>query len=130
MKKLNQTNGLFIGMLAFLSISVFSFLIGCDGQSENKSEPQDTQVKEQTATKTYYYTCPMDDHKNVASKTPGNCPECGMKLVAAQETMADSADYFGCPMLEHSHIRHETAGKCEECGMDLKPMRLKSKETM
>jgi len=117
-------------LVTFLGISIFLVLIACNGQSENRTEKQGTQAKQQAAVKTYYYTCPMEAHSHVASKSAGNCPECGMKLVAAQETMADSADYFGCPMPEHSHIRHETAGKCEECGMDLKPMRLKGEEMM
>jgi hypothetical protein len=105
-------------------MSTFFVLIACNGQSEKKAEDQETHVKESTAEKTYYYTCPMEDHKHIASNTPGDCSECGMKLVAAAETESDSAEYYGCPMPSHSHIRHEKAGKCEECNMDLKPMRL------
>jgi hypothetical protein len=114
-------------ILSFLGIGVLLVLIACNGQSEKKSEQQDTDVKESTVEKTYYYTCQMKEHKHIHSDTPGDCPECGMKLVAANETKADSADYYGCPMPEHSHIRHEKAGKCEECNMDLKPMHLVSK---
>lgn len=71
-----------------------------------------------------YYTCPMESHKHVHATEPGDCPECGMKLVAAVETTADEADYFGCPMPSHSHVRADSAGSCPECGMDLKPMKL------
>ena len=28
------------------------------------------------------YTCPMKEHADVVSDKPGNCPKCGMKLVA------------------------------------------------
>ena len=110
--------------LAILSIGVFMVLIACNGQSEKKSEHQDMDVKEAVAAKIYYHTCPMDEHKHVASAKPGDCSECGMKLVAATEVSADSAGYFGCPMSQHSHIRHDKAGKCEECNMKLKPMQL------
>jgi hypothetical protein len=27
------------------------------------------------------YTCPMQEHSDVVSDKPGNCPKCGMKLV-------------------------------------------------
>lgn len=63
-----------------------------------KSDHQDKHVKETTIEKTYYYTCPMEDHKHIASATPGDCSECGMKLVAAVEAKPDSVDYYGCPM--------------------------------
>jgi hypothetical protein len=114
-------------ILTVLSISAFFVLIACNGQSENKSELQDTHVKESTAEKIYYYTCPMDQHKHIAANEPGDCSECGMKLVAATETEPDNAEYYGCPMPSHSQIRHEKAGKCEECNMDLKPMQLVTK---
>ena len=72
----------------------------------------------------------MDQHKHISSDKPGDCSECGMKLVAANETSKDSAEYYGCPMPSHSHIRHDEPGKCEECNMELVPMRLKTEEKM
>jgi hypothetical protein len=113
-------------IVIILSISSILILIACNGQSEKKAEHQETHEKETVAAKTYYYTCPMEAHKHIASSAPGDCSECGMKLVASTEVQADSADYFGCPMSQHSHIRHEKAGKCEECSMALKPMKLSS----
>jgi len=74
--------------------------------------------------KLIYYTCPMPAHKNVHSDQPGNCPECGMKLVEAVVTDSANAQYWGCPMPSHSHVRMEKAGDCPECGMKLKPMKL------
>ncbi|RMF06785.1 MAG: hypothetical protein D6762_08800 [Candidatus Neomarinimicrobiota bacterium] len=73
---------------------------------------------------TGYYTCPMESHKHVRSDQPGNCPECGMKLVKVVETTPEEADFWGCPMPEHSHIRADQPGKCPECGMKLKPMKM------
>lgn len=113
--------------LSFLGIGVLLVLIACNGQNEKKSDHQDKLAKESTVEKTYYYTCPMDDHKHIHSDKPGDCSECGMTLVAAVETAPDSADYYGCPMSAHSHIRHENPGKCEECNMALKPMKLSLK---
>lgn len=115
-------------ILTFLSISALFVLIACNGQSENKSEQQDKHAKESTVEKTYYYTCPMVQHKHIASTTPGDCSECGMKLVAAVEATPDSADYYGCSMPEHSNVRYKEPGKCEECNMELVPMRLKTEE--
>jgi ABC-type Fe3+-hydroxamate transport system substrate-binding protein len=113
--------------LSILSISAALIFIACSGQSEQKSEHPEANKEETVAAKTYYYTCPMEAHKHIASDKPGDCSECGMKLVAATEVQADSAEYFGCPMPQHSHIRHDKAGKCEECNMDLKSMRLVKK---
>lgn len=71
-----------------------------------------------------YYTCPMPNHKAVHSDQPGECPECGMKLVEAVVTDTTDMQFWGCPMPSHSHVRLDKAGDCPECGMKLKPMRL------
>ena len=117
-------------VLSFLGIGVLLVLIACNGQGEKKSEHQDKPVKESIAEKTYYYTCPMEQHKHISSNKPGDCPECGMHLVAAVEATPDSADYYGCSMQEHSYIRAEKPGDCPECNMKLVPMRLKNEEKM
>jgi ssDNA-binding Zn-finger/Zn-ribbon topoisomerase 1 len=72
----------------------------------------------------------MDEHKNIHSDKPGDCPECGMQLVAVVETTPDSAEYYGCPMPDHSHIRYEKPGNCPECNMKLVPMRKKNEDKM
>lgn len=114
----------------FVGIGVFLVLIACKGQEESKSEQPKVNVKESTAEKIYYYTCPMEAHKNVVSDKPGKCPECGMKLAAVVEAQPDSADFFGCPMPEHSHVRAEKPGNCPECNMKLVPMRKKTEMKM
>jgi hypothetical protein len=89
--------------------------------------PEHKEGKQTMSEKIYYYTCPMGEHKHVGSDKPGDCSECGMKLVAAMPADSANAEYYGCPMYQHSHIRHKEPGKCEECGMDLKAMKLTSK---
>ncbi len=91
------------------------------GQDHSKTESAHKMAEEQLV----YYTCPMESHKHVHSQEPGNCPECGMKMVQAVMTDTKSAEYYGCPMPSHSHVRSENPGNCNECGMVLKPMRLK-----
>ena len=113
-------------LISFMSIGLFLTLIACGSQKEANTEKENVQVQKSKAEKIYYYTCPMDEHKNVALNEPGNCPECGMKLVAAVAAEPDSIDYYGCPMPEHSHIRQNKPGVCPECNMKLKPMRLES----
>jgi rubrerythrin len=93
---------------------------------ENKPmKMQKTMDKEKGEEVTAYYTCSMESHKHIYSTEPGECPECGMKLVKAVLTDEKEADYYGCPMPNHSFIRSEKPGKCPECGMELKPMKLK-----
>ncbi|MCA9521417.1 MAG: efflux RND transporter periplasmic adaptor subunit, partial [Myxococcales bacterium] len=62
-----------------------------------------------------YYTCPMPEHAHVRSKTPGSCPECGMKLVPVFKTKP----IYTCPMREHWHIQSDRPGRCPLCGMEL-----------
>ena len=63
------------------------------------------------------YTCPM--HAEVVSEGPGNCPECGMKLLAVEAS-------YTCPM--HPEVISSEAGHCPECGMKLLPSQLVTEE--
>jgi hypothetical protein len=59
------------------------------------------------------YTCPM--HPEVVSDKPGNCPKCGMTLVAKKFSIP--AVYYTCSM--HPEVISDKPGKCPKCGMDL-----------
>jgi Cu+-exporting ATPase len=59
------------------------------------------------------YTCPM--HPEVESDRPGDCPKCGMALVAAVPAVQ-----YTCPM--HPEIVRSGPGDCPICGMALVPM--------
>ena len=84
------------------------------------------------------YTCPM--HPQVRRDAPGDCPECGMKLVPEAEAAGqDHQDHeapggaaggaydtvpagwsgavYTCPM--HPEVRQTEPGSCPICGMGL-----------
>jgi len=69
------------------------------------------------------YTCLMDEHSHILQVGPGDCPECGMKLVQVGQT---GRKVYTCPMEEHHHVLSNQPGKCPECGMDLVPLNSKS----
>jgi len=65
------------------------------------------------------YTCPMDEHSDILQVGPGDCPECGMKLVPITKT---GRKVYTCPMEEHHYILSDKPGKCPECEMELVPL--------
>ena len=94
-------------------------------QQNDLMETEQVEAGEGLVEEVIYYTCPMEEHSHIHSSEAGECPECGMALVAAVETTEENAEFYGCPMEEHSHVRSSEPGRCPECGMFLKPMRLK-----
>ncbi len=56
------------------------------------------------------YTCPM--HPEIVRAEEGNCPECGMKLIAIAATLT-----YTCPM--HPDVVSADEGRCPQCGMKL-----------
>ncbi len=83
-----------------------------------------------------HYTCPM--HPEIMQDKPGDCPKCGMTLVAMKmgddeksshgiaepNVVATDAEHllqkYTCPM--HPHIMKDAPGKCPLCGMKLEPV--------
>lgn len=63
------------------------------------------------------YTCPM--HDSIASKMPGNCPVCGMKLTASkkEEMKMQQTKRYTCPV--HTEVTSNHPGKCPKCGKAL-----------
>lgn len=60
------------------------FAVSCSGGSSSAHKQSEMQnVKTVT-----YYTCTM--HPEVHLDKPGDCPKCGMKLVKAEDTKADT----------------------------------------
>jgi len=76
-----------------------------DGDSTAKVSPDDV-----------VYTCPMPAHYHVLQYGPGECPECGMKLVPVSETKNENV--YVCPMTE-DHVVSSEPGTCPKCGMKL-----------
>jgi FtsP/CotA-like multicopper oxidase with cupredoxin domain len=62
------------------------------------------------------YVCPM--HPEVVTEEPGNCPKCGMKLLAQAATQIT----YICPM--HPEVTSDKADRCPKCGMKLVPEHL------
>jgi hypothetical protein len=119
--------------LFFVLLMCGILVIGCNSKKNAQHDEEvieDHKSEVAVSKQVYYYTCPMDSHKHVHSNLPGNCSECSMNLVAAEEATADSAQFYGCPMESHSNVRTNRPGDCEECGMELKPMKLKSNMDM
>lgn len=70
-----------------------------------------------------YYTCPMESHAFVKVNHPGDCPECGMKLVKKSVTYDSTKTWYTCPMPEHHYVVEDHTGKCPVCEMTLVPIK-------
>jgi Cu(I)/Ag(I) efflux system membrane fusion protein/cobalt-zinc-cadmium efflux system membrane fusion protein len=72
-------------------------------EAEMKQMKMDEKEKAESASGVF--TCPMDSHSHIVQMGPGKCPECGMKLVPAEETSGRTV--FVCPMPEDSVVSAE-----------------------
>ena len=68
-----------------------------------------------SGTGTFY--CPMQCEGDKTYSKPGDCPVCGMDLVAEQNSSQAPAGEWTCPM--HPEIVRDSPGSCPICGMDL-----------
>lgn len=67
------------------------------------------------------YYCPMHCEGDKTYPKPGDCPVCGMDLVAEQALLpAASQQQWTCPM--HPEVVQDQPGACPICGMDLVPL--------
>ena len=83
-----------------------------DSQDMSKHDEEESQLEETSG----IFTCPMDSHSHIVQYGPGECPECGMNLVPAEETFGRTA--FICPMPQDSVVS-AAPGRCPKCGMNL-----------
>lgn len=72
---------------------------------------------------TYY--CPMHCEGDKTYDKPGDCPVCGMDLVAEASSTIPSTK-FTCPM--HPEVISNDPGSCPNCGMDLVPLEVDDSE--
>jgi len=102
-------------------------------EAEMKQEKMDHEMMEHEHSEMamdeeeHVYTCPMDSHSHIVQVGPGKCPECGMKLVLADETSGRTV--FECPMPGDSVVSAEP-GRCSKCGMKLVEREIMNKEKM
>jgi len=108
-----------IAVLAVLLIAAAAgSLAGCRSSDDRRADGSTAAAK---------YHCPM--HPTVVSDRAGNCPICGMKLVAikasgpaphAETAPAAASGKYLCPM--HATVVADAPGTCPICGMTLEPV--------
>ncbi|MBU0507128.1 MAG: heavy metal-binding domain-containing protein [bacterium] len=62
-----------------------------------------------------HYTCPM--HPQIHENNPGQCPICGMDLIAVHDTHTQADQIYTCPM--HPEVKEHEPGQCPICNMNL-----------
>ena len=76
-----------------------------------------TRKKNEKGIKGTYY-CPMHCEGDKTYNESGDCPVCGMDLVA-EVSIAANQEMYTCPM--HPDVLKDSPGSCPKCGMDLVP---------
>ncbi|MCW3089391.1 MAG: copper oxidase [Ferruginibacter sp.] len=113
-----------------ITIIVFLFLMSLFVQSQDM---KNTDIgKKEARPQPVTYTCPM--HPEIHSAKPGNCPECGMKLIKekpkspapsktdkvnASSTKKDSVAGVTYTCVMHPELHASKPGNCPKCGMKL-----------
>jgi heavy metal translocating P-type ATPase len=83
--------------------------------SEKIEEKESKQANNRQQSGTFY--CPMHCEGDKTYDKPGDCPVCGMDLVA--EVQTTNSSIYTCPM--HPEIEKKGKGDCPICGMELIP---------
>ena len=95
---------LFIKSILTLTIVSAGLLVGAcsseDAQQQNINETQQMEMND-SGEQAQLYKCPM--HPEVVSEEPGECPECGMDLVAVAEDGMQHDDHTG----QDSEMEHD-----------------------
>lgn len=94
-----------------------------DLPGHEKHHPSPTAKSAPTGSK---YYCPMHCEGEKLYDTPGDCPVCGMHLVA-QPSKQTAPSQYTCPM--HPEIIKDEPGSCPICGMDLVVVMAEDEET-
>jgi Cu(I)/Ag(I) efflux system membrane fusion protein len=113
-----------LGVGTVVAIAVVSAVVAGGGVFFFVAQPH-AKPSAPEAAKTQYQ-CPM--HPTIVQDHPGDCPICGMKLVAVQQpgggekgsgptTTAEAKPQYQCPM--HPTIVQDHPGDCPICGMKL-----------
>ncbi len=68
-----------------------------------------------------HFYCPMHCEGDKTYNKPGDCPVCGMDLVAQVHSEPATAGYI-CPMRCEGDKTYDQPGDCPICGMDLVPV--------
>ena len=102
---MNFMKSLVIKSALFTAIVSVGFLVGAcsseDAQQQNTPETEQMEMNE-SGEQAQLYTCSM--HPEVVSDEPGECPECGMDLVAADEDAMQHDGHSGQDSeMEHDH---------------------------
>ncbi len=66
------------------------------------------------------YYCSMRCEGDKTYDKPGDCPVCGMHLIAEVNISSQKAAVYSCPM--HPEVKSDKPGSCPKCGMDLVPV--------
>ena len=83
-----------------ITISILLFLFACKNKKQGVSTNPDV-----------FYTCSM--HPQIMQDKPGNCPICGMKLIAIEKKKGTDADaiMLSDQQIQLGNIRVDTVGK-------------------